>query len=76
MFVRCVAAIFVSLFSGCVSGPLEKKSDNPIAKRLVGKSRTEILQCAGTPVREVPYGHGVIFRYYNKRPCSRNHDHF
>jgi hypothetical protein len=68
MFVLCAAAAIVALLSGCVSGPPETKTDNPTAKRLVGKTRTELLQCAGSPAREVPYGHGVIFRYYKEAP--------
>lgn len=68
MFALWAAAIIVVLYSGCVSGPLDRNSDNPTAKRLVGKTRTELLQCAGKPLREVPYGHGVIFRYYKEAP--------
>ena len=62
-----VSMIFV-LVSGCVSGPPETKTDNPTAKRLVGKTRADILQCAGPPTREVPHEHGVIFRYYKEAP--------
>ena len=51
-----------------MSAPPEAKTDNPTAKRLVGKTRAELLQCAGTPLRELPYGHGVIFRYYKEAP--------
>jgi hypothetical protein len=68
MFVLWAPVIVVVLMSGCVSGPPEMKSDNPTAKRLVGKTRTELLQCAGPPIREVPYAHGVIFRYYREAP--------
>ena len=66
MFVRYAAAVLIVLFSGCVSGAPEMKTDNPTAKRLVGKTRAELLQCAGTPLREVPYGQGVVFRYYKE----------
>lgn len=65
--LRAVALIGV-LASGCASTPPEAKSDNPTAKRLVGKARAELLQCAGLPVKEVPYGHGVILRYYKEAP--------
>jgi hypothetical protein len=67
MFARPALALLV-LLSGCASGPPETKTDNPTAKRLVGKTRADILQCAGPPVTEVPYGHGVIFRYYKEAP--------
>jgi hypothetical protein len=68
MFLLRAAAAIVVLFSGCVSGPPELKSDNPTAQRLVGKTRAELVQCAGRPAKEVPYGHGVIFRYYKEAP--------
>lgn len=67
MFARPALALVV-LLSGCASAPPETKTDNPTAKRLLGKTRAEILQCAGPPVTEVPYGHGVIFRYYKEAP--------
>jgi hypothetical protein len=67
IFVLRAAAVIAALVSGCVSGPPEK-TDNPTAQRLVGKTRAELLQCAGTPLREEPYGHGVIFRYYKEAP--------
>ena len=63
-----VAALIGLLLNGCVSTPPEVKSDNPTAKRLVGKTRAELLQCAEPPVKEVPYGHGVILRYYKEAP--------
>jgi hypothetical protein len=68
MFVLRAVIVIMALISGCVSAPPEAKTDNPTAKRLVGKTRAELLQCAGTPLRELPYGHGVIFRYYKEAP--------
>ncbi|BFU93868.1 MAG: hypothetical protein NTNFB02_05900 [Nitrospira sp.] len=37
-----------------------------MAQRLMGKTHTSILQCAGTPVRQVQYEDGVILRYYKE----------
>ena len=68
MYIRFPAAILVLLLNGCASAPIEKKSDNPTAQRLVGKTQAQILQCAGKPLKESPYGHGVIFRYYKEAP--------
>src|SRR5690242_3590578 len=68
MFGLRAAALIGLLLSGCVSSPPEAKEDNPTAKRLVGKTRAALLQCAGLPIREVPYGHGVILRYYKEAP--------
>jgi hypothetical protein len=67
MFLFITAGI-VLLWSGCVSSPVDTKTDNLTAKRLVGKTREELLHCTGAPLRELPYGHGVIFRYYREAP--------
>jgi hypothetical protein len=68
MYVQSAAGILVLLLSGCASAPIETKSDTPTAQRLIGKTRAQILQCAGTPLREASYGHGVILRYYKEAP--------
>lgn len=68
MFIRYAGVVLILLSNGCTSGASEIKTDNPTATRLVGKTRTELLQCAGTPLREEPYGHGVVFRYYREAP--------
>jgi hypothetical protein len=68
MFVLRAGLVILVLLSGCASGPPEMKRDNPTAKRLIGKTRAELLQCAGTPVQEVPSGHGIILRYYKEAP--------
>ena len=68
MYVLYAAATILLLFSGCASAPPEKKSDNLTAQRLIGKTRAAIVQCAGAPLRDVPYGHGVVLRYYKEAP--------
>jgi hypothetical protein len=68
MFVLYAAALVVLLVNGCMTGPPEITTEHPTAQRLVGKTRADLLQCAETPVHEVPYGHGVIFRYYREAP--------
>jgi hypothetical protein len=61
-----VVSFIVTLFlSGCVS-PSPQGSSNPIAKRLLGKSRTHILHCAGKPIQESWHGEDVILRYYKE----------
>ena len=68
MFILYAAVTIVLLFNGCASTPPEATSDNPTAQRLIGKTRAELLQCAGIPLREVNHGHGVILRYYKEAP--------
>jgi hypothetical protein len=68
MFRYYAAALLILVINACVSRPPEMKTDNPTAKRLVGKTRAELLQCAGKPLREEPYGLGVVVRYYKEAP--------
>jgi len=68
MFILFGVATIVLLFGGCASTPPEKKSDNPTAQRLIGKTQEAILKCAGRPFKEVPYGHGLVLRYYKEAP--------
>ena len=77
MLVRYAAAVLIVLLSGCVSGAPEMKTDNPTAKRLVGKTRAEVLLCAGTPLREEPYGHSVEVTGVEFRPVpdGTEYDH-
>jgi hypothetical protein len=66
MYILFISIAIAMLLSGCASTPPEKKSENPTAQRLIGKTRAAILKCAGIPLREDPYGHGVVFRYYKE----------
>ena len=68
MFILRAAAVIGVLLGGCVSGPPETQTDTPTAKRLLGTTRAALLECAGPPAKEVPYAHGVIFRYYKEAP--------
>jgi hypothetical protein len=61
------ATVIIFFLTACASAP-EGTRDNTVAKQLLGKSRAELLQCAGTPVKEVVHGDGVIFRYYKEAP--------
>jgi len=65
MYKLSTATMILLLLNGCASGPLEK-SDNRTAQRLIGKTETSILQCAGPPVKEITYGDGKILRYYKE----------
>jgi hypothetical protein len=53
------------LFNGCAS-PAQKAGSSPIGQRLLGKSRTHILHCAGKPIQGSRHGEDVILRYYKE----------
>lgn len=64
-YLPLCGSVAVLLLIGCASSPVESKP-KPIAQRLVGKSQTQIRQCAGQPAKEVPYGTGIVLRYYKE----------
>ena len=68
MYVLHAAVVIAVLLGGCVSTPPETNTDHPMAKRLIGTTRAQLLQCAGPPAREAPYEQGVVFRYYKEAP--------
>lgn len=52
--------------AGCVSPPVSMS--RPFGAELVGKSKQDILSCAGNPLREVAVSDGTILRYYREAP--------
>ena len=67
MYILYATTLILLLSNGCASTPLEQSS-HPMAQRLIGKTQESILQCAGTPLKQLQYGDGVIFRYYKEAP--------
>jgi len=56
---------FVGLI-GCVAfQPIEP---NPIGKVLLGKSKQELISCAGNPLRETKTAEGTVLTYYKEAP--------
>ena len=67
--IRAISSLIVctavSLISCAVPQPLEP---SPIGKSLLGKSRQELLACAGTPLRETKTVEGTVLSYYKEAP--------
>jgi hypothetical protein len=60
--VVCTAVWLV----GCAAPqPLEP---SPIGKALLGKSRQELVACAGTPLQETKTVEGTVLSYYKEAP--------
>ena len=60
LMVGCVGLI------GCAaSQPIES---NPIGKALLGKSKQELVACAGNPLQETKTAEGTVLAYYKEAP--------
>ena len=67
MYLTLILSVIGVLLQGCASAPPQDRLQ-PTAQKLIGKSRTHILQCAGEPVTQTGYGEGIVLRYYNEAP--------
>ena len=67
--IRAVAALLVCTavwLTGCaVSQPIEP---NPIGNALLGKSKQELVACAGNPLQETKTTEGTVLSYYKEAP--------
>jgi len=60
--VVCTAVWLV----GCVAS--QQIEPNPIGKVLLGKSRHELIACAGNPLQEAKTAEGTVLSYYKEAP--------
>ena len=67
--IRAISSLVVCTavwLIGCaVPQPLEP---SPIGKALLGKSRQELVACAGTPLQETKTVEGTVLSYYKEAP--------
>ena len=56
---------FVGLIGCVASQPVEP---NPIGRALLGKSKQELLACAGSPLKESKTAEGTVLSYYKEAP--------
>ena len=62
VLVLCIAVWLI----GCAaSQPIEP---NPIGKALLGKSKQELVACAGKPVQEMKTAGGTVLTFYKEAP--------
>lgn len=70
MYLIFLLSVVGVLLHGCASASPQDRLQ-PTAQKLIGKSRTHILQCAGKPVTQTGYGEGIVLRYYKEAPHIR-----
>lgn len=65
MYLALILSVIGALLHGCASAR-PQESLRPTAQKLIGKSQTHILDCAGKPVAQTSYGQGIVLRYYKE----------
>lgn len=67
--IRAISSLTVCIavwLVGCaMPQPIEPV---PIGKVLLGKSKTELVSCAGTPIQEIVTAEGTVLKYYKEAP--------
>ena len=67
--IRAISALVVCIavwLTGCAaSRPIEP---SPIGKVLLGKSKQELVACAGNPLEETKTAEGTVLTYYKEAP--------
>jgi hypothetical protein len=53
-------------FIGCAAS--QPVAPNPIGKTLLGKSKQELVSCAGNPLEETNTTEGTVLTYYKEAP--------
>lgn len=51
---------------GCAAS--QPIAPNPMGKALLGKSRQELVSCAGNPLQETKTAEGIVLTYYKEAP--------
>lgn len=58
--------LWVACFTGCAAVPPNGSGVHPGQQALIGKTKQELLACAGPPVSESTRGDRVVFLYYKE----------
>ncbi len=64
--LRVTLLLILALLAACTTTP--GAPDDQVRTSLLGKSHSEILACAGTPVQENQTEQGRVLRYYREAP--------
>ena len=67
MYPALILSVIGVLSHGCASAPPQDRLQ-PTAQKLMGKSQTHILRCAGQPLHRTMHGQEVVLRYYKEAP--------
>jgi hypothetical protein len=62
IFVVCTAAWLI----GCAAS--QPMAPNPIGKAMLGKTKQELVACAGSPLQETKTVEGAVLAYYREAP--------
>jgi len=58
--------VFALWLMGCAAH--EAVARHPLGEGLIGKSKQELLACAGVPIRETNVSDGTVLSYYRETP--------
>ena len=67
--IRAISALVVCTAAwliGCAAS--QPIAPNPIGKALLGKSKQELVACAGNPLEETKTPEGTVLTYYKEAP--------
>ena len=67
--IRAISSLVVCTvvwFIGCTAP--QPVGPDPIGKALIGKSRQDVVACAGTPLQETKTVEGTVLSYYKEAP--------
>ena len=67
--IRAISALVVCTAAwliGCAAS--QPIAPNPIGKALLGKSKQELVACAGNPLEETKTAEGTVLTYYKEAP--------
>ena len=67
--IRAISALVVytaAWLIGCAAS--QPIAPNPIGKALLGKSKQELVACAGNPLEETKTAEGTVLTYYKEAP--------
>ncbi|MBA5864196.1 MAG: hypothetical protein GDA65_15995 [Nitrospira sp. CR1.1] len=64
--LEMVIGFAVGLFLGCTT--IHQAPHVSLAETLIGKSKQDLLACAGSPLREIPTAEGIVLNYYAEAP--------
>lgn len=67
--IRAISALVLCIaiwLIGCAAS--QPIAPNPIGKALLGKSKQELVSCAGNPLEETKTAEGPVLTYYKEAP--------
>ena len=67
--IRAISALVLCIAIGLIGCAASQPiAPSPIGKALLGKSKQELVACAGTPLQEAKTDEGTVWTYYKEAP--------